>query len=132
MKMERLILIAVIGSVTAILMRTVRQEYAVLIGIATAVLLLLGTLLRLTGIAETLHRICAEYRIAPAMIGSILKILGIAYLTEFGVNVSKDAGQQAIAGGISIGGRVLILSCALPAVVTMLETGISLIREASP
>ena len=61
MKMERLILIAVIGSVTAILMRTVRQEYAVLIGIATAVLLLLGTLLRLTGIAETLRRICAEY-----------------------------------------------------------------------
>ncbi len=130
--MEKLVLIALIGSVTTILMRTVRQEYAVLIGIAAAVLLLLGALLRLTGIAETLRRICTEYSVSPAMIGSVLKILGIAYLTEFGVNVSEDAGQKAIAGGLALGGRILILSCALPSVVTLLETGTALIGEAVP
>lgn len=130
--MEKLVLIALIGSVTTILMRTVRQEYAVLIGIAAAVLLLLGALLRLTGIAETLRRICTEYSVSPAVIGSVLKILGIAYLTEFGVNVSEDAGQKAIAGGLALGGRILILSCALPSVVTLLETGTALIGEAVP
>lgn len=130
--MEKFVLIALIGSVTTILMRTVRQEYAVLIGIAAAVLLLLGALLRLTGIAETLRRICTEYSVSPAVIGSVLKILGIAYLTEFGVNVSEDAGQKAIAGGLALGGRILILSCALPSVVTLLETGTALIGEAVP
>lgn len=130
--MEKLVLIALVGSVTAILMRTVRQEYAVLIGCATAVLLVLGTLLRLTGISETLRRICAEYSVSPALLGSVLKIVGIAYLTEFGVNVAKDAGQQTIAGGLAFGGRILILSCALPSVVALLETGASLIREAVP
>ena len=130
--MEKLVLIALIGSVTTILMRTVRQEYAVLIGIAAAVLLLLGALLRLTGIAETLRRICTEYSVSPAVIGSVLKTLGIAYLTEFGVNVSEDAGQKAIAGGLALGGRILILSCALPSVVMLLETGTALIGEALP
>lgn len=130
--MEKFVLIALIGSVTTILMRTVRQEYAVLIGIAAAVLLLLGALLHLTGIAETLRRICTEYSVSPAVIGSVLKILGIAYLTEFGVNVSEDAGQKAIAGGLALGGRILILSCALPSVVTLLETGTALIGEAVP
>ena len=67
-----------------------------------------------------------------AMLASVIKILGIAYLTDFGVNVAKDAGQQAIAGTLEIGGRILILSCALPAVVTLLETGASMIREAAP
>jgi stage III sporulation protein AD len=130
--MEKLVLIALIGAVTAYEMRTVRQEYAVLIGGATAVLLLAECIVRFTGVAEAFGGICAEYRIPTAMLGSVVKILGIAYLTEFGVNISRDAGQNAVAGTLEIGGRILILSCALPAAVTLLETGASLIREAAP
>ena len=128
--MEKLVLIALIGSVTSMLMRTIHQEYAVLIGCATAVLLLLGALLRLTGISDMLQRISGEYGVSSAMISATLRILGIAYLTEFGVNIAKDAGQQAIAGGLAFGGRILILSCALPSVLTLLETGASMIKGA--
>lgn len=130
--MERLILVALIGSVTAVQMRTVRQEYAILIGGATAVLLLIEGVIQFTGVSETLAKLCSEYSAPTVMLGSVLKILGIAYLSEFGVNIAKDAGQQAIAATLEIGGRMLILSCALPSVVTLLETGAALIREAAP
>jgi len=130
--MEKLFLIALIGSVTALLMRTVRQEYAVMISCAAGAALLFGTLSQLTGIAETMRHICETYNVPSAVPGTVVKILGIAYLTEFGVSVSRDAGQQAIAGGLIIGGRILILSCALPSAAMLLELGISLIREASP
>ena len=129
--MERLVLIALIGSVTAIQMRSVRHSYAVLIGTATAVLLLIEAVLRFTGFSETLLLICKEYSVSPEMLRTVVKILGIAYLTDFGVNISRDAGQMAVAGALEIGGRVLILSCALPSVVAMLEIGASLIREAA-
>lgn len=130
--MEKLVLIALIGSVTAIQMRTVRHEYAVLIGGATAILLLVEGIITFSGISDTISRVCEEYHLPSAMLESVVKILGIAYLTEFGVNISKDAGQQAVSGALEIGGRVLILSCALPSVVMLLETGASLIREATP
>ena len=130
--MERLVLIALVGSVTAIQMRSVRHEYAVLIGGATTVVILLETIARFTGISETFSEICREYGTAPDLLHTVIKILGIAYLTDFGVNVSKDAGQIAIAGALEIGGRILILSCTLPAVVALIETGASLIREAAP
>lgn len=130
--MERLVLIALIGSVTAIQMRTVKQEYAVLIGSATAVLLFLEALLQLTGLSETLLKACENYGVSPTLPRTVLKILGIAYLTEFGVNVSKDAGQLTIAGTLGLGGRCMIVSCALPAVISVLEIGVSLIREAIP
>lgn len=130
--MEKLVLIALVGSVSAIQMRSVRQEYAVLIGGATAILLLAEGILLFTGVSGTLSGIGSEYGVPSAMLSSVIKILGIAYLTDFGVNVAKDAGQQAIAGTLEIGGRILILSCALPAVVTLLETGASMIREAAP
>ncbi|MBQ1821269.1 MAG: hypothetical protein II117_06665 [Clostridia bacterium] len=130
--MERLVLIALIGSVTAMQMRSVRQEYAVLIGGATAAFLLADTLIRVTGLSDVFLRACGEYGVPSALPGTVLKILGIAYLTEFGVNVSKDAGQHAVAGTLEIGGKLLMLSCSLPAVVSLLETGAALIREAAP
>ena len=125
-------MIALIGSVTAIQMRSVRQEYAVLIGGATAALLFADALIRITGLSDIFLRACGEYGISSTLPGAVMKILGIAYLTEFGVNVSKDAGQLAVAGALEIGGKLLMLSCSLPAVVSLLETGASLIREAAP
>lgn len=130
--MERLVLIALIGVVSALQLSAVRREYALLTGAATAILLFGEGVLRFSGVSDALTRLCGEYGVSSALFGSALKILGIAYLTDFGVNVSKDAGQGAIAGTLEIGGRILILSCALPSVVMLVETGAALIREAGP
>jgi stage III sporulation protein AD len=130
--MERLVLIALIGSVTAIQMHAVRRSYAVLIGGATAVLLLFEGIIRFSGFSETLLAVCNEYGVSLDLLHAVIKILGIAYLTDFGVNIAKDAGQSVIAGALEIGGRILILSCALPSVIALIETGSALIREANP
>ncbi|MBQ4423299.1 MAG: hypothetical protein II872_03170 [Clostridia bacterium] len=127
--MERMILIALIGSVTAIQMRAVRREYALLIGAATGIVLLVSGIARFTGLSDWFRRTCETYGVPTELFASILKILGIAYLSEFGVNLAKDAGQQTIAWDLELGGRIMILSSALPAVVTLLETGAALIRE---
>lgn len=130
--MERFFLIALIGVISALLLYTVRREYALLIGAATAILLFAEGVIRLTGVSDTLSRLCGEYGVPSTLFGSALKILGIAYLTDFGVNISRDAGQSAIAGALEISGRILILSCALPSVIVLIETGSAVIREASP
>ena len=96
----------------------------------TAVLLLVFGLASFTGIADVFDRFCSEFGVSSALLASAVKILGLAYLTELGVNIAKDAGQQAIAGNLELGGRILIVSCALPSIVSLLETGASLIREA--
>ena len=129
--MERLVLIALIGSVTAIQMRSVRHEYAVMIGGATAVLLLIEGIVHFTGLSNTISAICNEYGVSADMLTTVPKILRIAYLTDFGANIARDAGQAAIAGALETGGRILILSSALPALIALLETGASLIRGAA-
>lgn len=127
--MERLLLIGLVGSVTAVLLRTVRKEYAVIVGIVTAALLLVLGIGSFTGIAGVFERACSRFGVSTALPASALKILGLAYLTDLGVNIAKDAGQQAIAGNLELGGRILIVSCALPSIVSLLETGAGLIRE---
>ena len=39
----------------------------------------------------------------------ILKIVGIAYVTEFGANICKDIGETAIASKVQFAGKCVIL-----------------------
>lgn len=127
--MERLVLIALIGAVTAVRMKEVRQEYALLIGGATAALLFGEAVLHFTGLSALMNDAWETYRVPSALCESALKILGIAYLCDFGVHIAKDAGQQTVAVTLLIGGKILVLSCALPAAITLLELGAALLGE---
>ena len=127
--MEQMLLIALIGTCAAVLLRTLRAEYAVPVGVVTAVLLLLAGLKNTAFVAETLQKLTDAYGVSPAMLRAVLKIVGLSFLTDFGANVCRDAGQSAIAANLEFGGRVLILLCALPAAVALLETGASLMKE---
>ena len=51
----------------------------------------------------------------------ILKITGIAILTEFGVSICKDAGEAAIASKIEFGGKIIIMSISIPIISALLE-----------
>ena len=63
---------------------------------------------------------------------SAIKVIGIAYLAQMGASICQDAGESAIGGKVELCGRILILSAALPAAFQVLESAMSLIREALP
>lgn len=51
-----------------------------------------------------------------AYIDVVLRIIGIAYLTEFAAQVSRDAGEGALGQKVELGGKALILVLAVPIV----------------
>ena len=57
----------------------------------------------------------------------MLKIIGIAYIAEFGAQIARDADQGAIAQKIELAGKVLIVVMAIPIFNVLIETVISLI-----
>ena len=52
----------------------------------------------------------------------LIKITGIAFLTEFAVSICKDAGESAIATKIDMGGKVMIVAISIPIISSLLET----------
>jgi len=52
----------------------------------------------------------------------LIKITGIAFLTEFAVSICKDAGESAIASKVDIGGKVIIVSMSIPIIAGLMET----------
>ena len=121
-------MLAVIGCALAILLRSVRAEYGFIIGGATALLLLLSVIGELTGLFDTIKKLCEAYQVPLTYFAALVKILGIAYLTQFGANLCRDAGQTAIAAKLELGGRIGMLACALPVAVTLLELAVTLLK----
>jgi stage III sporulation protein AD len=51
----------------------------------------------------------------------LLKLLAISYLTEFGCEICKDAGQQFLAGKIQLGGKLMMAALSLPVFQSLLS-----------
>lgn len=82
---------------------------------------------QISAIIHMLQKIAVDANVNMIYLETILKIIGIAYIAEFGAQISKDAGQGAIASKIELGGKILILAMAIPILTAIIETVIGLI-----
>lgn len=128
MELFRIVGIAILGAALAALIRPLRPEMALLIGMATGLIVLLYGLGQATGVLDALADLAAEYGVDSGYVGVLLKITGIAYAAQFGAQICSDAGESAVAGKVELCGRILILAAALPAVAATLSTAISLLN----
>lgn len=80
---------------------------------------------------EQIQKLANQASIKNVYVETLLKIIGIAYIAEFGVQITKDAGQGAIASKIELGGKVLILVLAVPILTALIETILSFLPKIS-
>ncbi|HHK5531956.1 TPA: stage III sporulation protein AD [Bacillus mobilis] len=73
-------------------------------------------------ILQMIERIASEAKVSNVYVETLLKIIGIAYIAEFGAQITKDAGQGAIASKIELAGKILILVMAIPILTVVIET----------
>jgi len=78
-------------------------------------------------IVRMIERIALNANVNLIYVETILKIIGIAYIAEFGAQITKDAGQGAIASKIELGGKILILTMAIPILTVIIETVLGMI-----
>ena len=82
---------------------------------------------KLADVIRTLEQLAAQAGVKAAFLETVLKIIGIAYIAEFGAQVTRDAGQESIASKIEMAGKVLILVMAIPIVTMIIETIIKIL-----
>ena len=127
--MNQIVRIVAVGVVLAVLLSVLREREKALsieLGLAFVVLVLVYLMEPLRQILGLFSDLAGRAGVSPAYLGIVLKALGVAYLTAFGAQLSRDAGEGAIASAIELAGKVLILVLAAPIVVAILDTVIQL------
>ncbi|CDE90477.1 stage III sporulation protein AD [Clostridium sp. CAG:389] len=121
MEIIKIIGIALIALIIIIMLKQYRPEYTIFISILTGVLILFLVMDRLTGIVNLIESIQDKFSINTQFIALLIKITGIAFLSEFAVSVCKDSGEAAIASKIEIGSKIIIISMSIPIISSLLE-----------
>ena len=121
MEIIKILGIALIALIIIIMLKQYRPEYAIFITILTGILILFLVMDRLTGIINLIQTIQSKSSINTQFIALLIKITGIAFLSEFAVSICKDSGEAAIASKIELGSKIIIISMSIPIISSLLE-----------
>jgi stage III sporulation protein AD len=119
-----------LGFVVTLLILIIKQqrpEIAVQLSLALATIIFLIVLGKINVVLNLFRDMAAKANISSMYLNTILKIIGIAYVTEFGAQVCRDAGEGAVAGKIEFAGKVLVMVMAIPIIALVLDTIVRLI-----
>ena len=122
MDIIKIIGIGLIALIVIIIIKQYRPEFAVYVSLIAGALILLLILDKMSGVINLLTNLANKTSINKDFIFLLIKITGIAFLTEFAVSICKDAGESAIATKIDMGGKVMIIAISIPIISSLLET----------
>ena len=115
-------IIGVAGTLLAIQFKSGKAEYGIYISIALSIIVFVGILGHLEILIDTMRRIGSYINIDSVYISTLLKMLGITYVSEFSSSICKDAGYQTIAGQIEIFGKLSVFVLSMPVLLALLDT----------
>ncbi|MBQ6991318.1 MAG: stage III sporulation protein AD [Clostridia bacterium] len=127
MDIVKIIGLGLIALLIIIILKQYKPEFAVYVSLIAGVLIFFMVLDKLSGIVSILTTLSNKTNINSQYIQILLKITGIAILTEFAVSICKDSGEAAIASKIDLGGKVIIISISIPIIVALLEVIIKIL-----
>ena len=102
--------------------KKVKSEYSMMIGMGVCLMVFLFLMTKIQVVLLFVERLEALAVIDSSYIAVILKMIGIAYVAEFAIDVCKDAGYSAIGSQIETFAKISILVVSLPILLTFLET----------
>lgn len=113
-----------IGFIALIIIAIIKQykpEFAMYVSIIAGTIIIFLSLDKIIGIINLLKNLSNKTGINAEYLGVLLKITGIAILTEFAVTICKDSGENAIASKIDFGGKIIVISMSIPIISALLE-----------
>ncbi|TCP52839.1 stage III sporulation protein AD [Tumebacillus sp. BK434] len=121
MEIIQIVGLGLAATILIVVLRGQSPQTAFLISLVTGVFIFIFLLDKISLVIHLLERLSVAAGVEMIFLQTILKIIGIAYIAEFGAQIAKDSGEGAIASKIELAGKILILVLALPIIQRIIE-----------
>jgi len=122
MSIIQIVALAIVAVVLIVVIRQERPELALQISVAAGLIIIIFIVWKVAGVIKNLERLALRADLNMVYLGALLKIIGIAYIAEFGTQVCRDAGENALAFKVELAGKVMILILAVPIISAIVDT----------
>ncbi|MGI6588998.1 MAG: stage III sporulation protein AD [Peptococcia bacterium] len=127
MEIFQIVGIGLTGTVLAVYVKESNREIAILISLATGLILFIYALSKVGAVINILAELATRANINMYYLMIVLKIMGIAYIAEFGAQICRDAGEGSTATKIEFAAKILVMVLALPIIVALMESVLRLL-----
>lgn len=121
MDIVQIITLSIVASLLYIILKDVNPTFAFLIVLMTGAMILYSIVNQVGIIIHLIRTLSEKASINDMYMDTILKIIGIAYITELGANMTKDAGLSSVSGKIELAGKMFILLLAIPIISAVID-----------
>ena len=121
MEIFRIVGLGLAAMIFAVLLKSWRPEIAIQISLAASAIIFFLLTPYLKTVIELFRDISDRTGMNIQYIGIVLKVIGIAYVAQFGAELCRDAGESAVASKIEFAGKIIIMTLSMPVVYKLLE-----------
>lgn len=114
MDIFKIVALVIFATILIMVIKQNRPEIALILGVMAGILVLLSITDQLYEVVETIRGIGEKAGMNSSMLLLLLRITGIAYMTEFAAQLCRDASEGALATKVELAGKVLILGISVP------------------
>jgi len=127
MDIAQVVSIGIIGAMLTVMLKKYSPEISMVTALSTGVLIMIIIVGEIIPVINIMKKLAGITGMDNDYIEIVLKVVAIAYISEFGVEICNDSGVSMIASKIELAGKVLILTVAAPVFLDFLERIIILV-----
>lgn len=117
----RITAVAIMAVCAVLVLKSYRPELAMMVGLIAGIVILAYGINMVSGIADLVNNLLDSYGVDGQGVKSAGKIIGIAYIAQFGADTCRDCGESSLAGKVELTGRLMMVTAAMPLVISTVE-----------
>jgi len=121
MEVLKIAALALCAVMLILLVKNYKPELGVLTALACSILILYFLADSMKYAFAYIARLYNSLETGKTYFPIIIKVLAIAYITEFTSQLCKDAGETSIASKVELGGKIIIFCVAIPVFTSIIE-----------
>lgn len=114
MSILNLVASSIVVCIITICVKNIRKDVGQLITVAAVTVLALSIVPYVRSILSAMKEFSSYSNAGHKYIVPIMKITGIAYVSQIGAKLCEDSGEKALASGVETAGKIFIAVATLP------------------
>lgn len=123
----RIVALALVVTTIIMVVKQQRPEIALQLSLLVGAAIFISVIGRIQQVIAVFQDFSARAGVNSLYLSTLLKIIGIAYIADFGAQICRDAGEGAIAAKIEFAAKILILIMSVPIMLSILDTILKLL-----
>ncbi len=116
----KIVSIGLITCLATLVIRPLRNDFAIFIGIAGGMIIIFLVINYFTGVLSSFKDIISYTGLNSNLYTLLLKIIGIGYLLEFTAGICNETGNNSLGDKVLLGGKLVIMVMAMPIITNIL------------